>query len=171
MLVLHAHWQPPRSPAGRGGMFFWAETSDAPPPPRQRGRLAKNPKPKDHPFCAPPIALHQVAGLELDQAAVWPGQATLLLPTTRSGPQPSPGLLHDWELDEETPPILAPWRVSGLWLPPALSMQVLADLPLPEARVWGQLTDQQKTAVIAALARLMVRAAAPGNNSQENQRD
>ncbi len=34
------------------------------------------------------------------------------------------------------------------------------DLPVPEACVWGQLTDQEKTAVIAALARLMAKAAA-----------
>lgn len=45
------------------------------------------------------------------------------------------------------------------------------DLPVPEACVWEQLTDQQRTAVIAALARLLARAAAPGNNSQENQHD
>lgn len=45
------------------------------------------------------------------------------------------------------------------------------DLPVPEACLWEQLTPQQKTAVIAALARLMVRAAAPGNNGQEKQRD
>ncbi len=45
------------------------------------------------------------------------------------------------------------------------------DLPVPEPCVWQQLTDQQKTAVVVALARLMVRAAAPGNSSQENPRD
>jgi hypothetical protein len=58
-------------------------------------------------------------------------------------------------------------------LPVELSQPYLnfLDLPVPEACLWEQLTDQQKTAVIAALARLMVRAAAPANNSQENQRD
>lgn len=44
------------------------------------------------------------------------------------------------------------------------------DLPVPEACVWGQLTDQEKTAVIAAIARLMARAAAAGNN-QEHEHD
>lgn len=122
MLVLHAHWQPPLSPADRGGVLFWAETSDAPPP-RKQTRLEKNPTPKEHPFCAPPTALHQIT------PDARPGQATLFLPTTRTGPQPSPGLLHDWDLDEETPPKLTPWRVSGLWLPAASSLQLLVSLP------------------------------------------
>lgn len=40
------------------------------------------------------------------------------------------------------------------------------DLPVPEACVWGQLTDQEKTAAIAAIARLMVRAAAADHNQE-----
>lgn len=42
------------------------------------------------------------------------------------------------------------------------------DLPVPEACVWGQLTDQEKTAVIAAMARLMAAAA---RNPQEQAND
>ena len=117
MLTLHAHWQPPRSPADSGGVLFWAETSEAPQPSRQKGRLAKKPRAKDHPFCASPSTLRQLTGLSLQGAEAQPGQAKLRLPTTRTGPQPSPALLHDWDLDEETPPFLAPWHVHGLWLP------------------------------------------------------
>jgi predicted Fe-S protein YdhL (DUF1289 family) len=40
------------------------------------------------------------------------------------------------------------------------------DLPLPEACVWEQLTDQGKTAVIAAMARLMAKAAADRNHQE-----
>jgi SNF2 family DNA or RNA helicase len=149
MFIFHAHWQPPRSPADTGGVLFWAETSDAPQPPRQKGRLGKRPKTRDHQFCAPPAILLESSRpkakssknhpslpsafclLPSELTGARPSQATLRLPTTRTGPQPSPGLLHDWELDEKTP-ALAPWTVSGVWLPPASAMQVLASLPLPE---------------------------------------
>jgi len=42
------------------------------------------------------------------------------------------------------------------------------DLPVPEACVWGQLTDQEKTAVIATMARLMAKAAAGNHQEQTN---
>lgn len=42
------------------------------------------------------------------------------------------------------------------------------NLPVPEACVWGQLTDQEKTAVITVLARLMARAAAGNNQEPEH---
>jgi hypothetical protein len=41
------------------------------------------------------------------------------------------------------------------------------DLPVPEACVWGQLTDQEKTIVIAAVARLMAKAAAVCNDQEQ----
>jgi SNF2 family DNA or RNA helicase len=129
MLILHAHWRPPPTPTDTGGVLFWAETSDSPQPPRQRGRLAKNPRPKDHPFCAPPKVLGQIGELVLPQTETQPGQVALRLPATRTGPQPSPALLHDWDLDEKTPPFLAPWHVQGLWLPAAPALLTLASLP------------------------------------------
>jgi SNF2 family DNA or RNA helicase len=129
MLVLHAHWRPPHAPTDTGGVLFWAETTDASPPRRQRGRLSASPKPKDHPFCAPPDRLGQLADVGLSLAEARPDQATLRLPTTATGPRPSPDLLHEWDLDEETPPVLAPWRVVGLWLPAAPALLALAGLP------------------------------------------
>jgi len=42
------------------------------------------------------------------------------------------------------------------------------DLPVPEACVWGQLTDQQKTAVIEAIARLIAKAAVCNYQEQAN---
>ena len=147
MLVLHAHWQPPGSPAETGGVLFWAETSDAPPPPLSRGRPARDPKPKEHPFCAAPQALERLSewGIALEGAS--PGRATLRLPTARRGPQPSPHLLHDWEADEPAPSRLSPWRGHGAWLAVPQSLEALARLPqaqdLPpqvalaaEARFW-----------------------------------
>ena len=123
MLVLHAHWQPPARPDDTGQVLSWAETSDAPAPAWQRGRLPQKPLAKPHPFCAEPDALRPLLGGRPRQ-----GQAVLLLPASRTGPLPSPGLLHDWPLDAETPPFLSPWVVSGLWLPAADALAALIDL-------------------------------------------
>ncbi|GAB4529205.1 MAG: DEAD/DEAH box helicase [Anaerolineae bacterium] len=133
MLVLHAHWQPPHSPTDKGGILFWAETSEAEAPPHRRGRIARNPKPRDHPFCLSPDLIGQISELSIQQAETRPGQATLRLPTTRSGPQPSSFLLHDWDLDEETPPFLAPWHIHGLWLPASTALLTLVGLPGADA--------------------------------------
>jgi SNF2 family DNA or RNA helicase len=133
MLVLHAHWQPPRSPAEEGGILFWAETSDAPQPVRQTGRLAKKPRAKEHPFCMAPEILSGISELNLAIEEARHGQVTLRLPSTRTGPQPSPALLHDWDLDDETPPFLAPWQVGGLWLPSAAALPAVAHLPQDES--------------------------------------
>ena len=108
MLVLHTHWQPPLYPADTGGVLFWAEAPDNTPPTWKRGRIAANPKPKDHPFCAPLKAIQWILDRDGDE-----GRVTLRLPSTRSGPQPSPELIHNWDLDQETPPFLAPWVIKG----------------------------------------------------------
>ncbi len=133
MWVLHAHWQPPCLPADAGEMLFWVETSEAPPPPRRRGRLSQRPAPKDHPFCMSHSQLSHVPGLGGHLAGAEATQILLRLPSTRTGPRPSPGLLHDWELDEETAPFLAPWRVNGLSLPARRALEVLIHLPPPDA--------------------------------------
>jgi len=123
MLILHAHWQPPLTPAETGGVLFWAETEDAEPPASRRGRLAKNPKPRSHPFCAPIPELRAAIGRTEKESA-----AILRLPTTRTGPLPSPELPHVWELDKETPPTLVSWIVQGIWLTPAEAVSALLDL-------------------------------------------
>jgi hypothetical protein len=148
MFHIHAHWQSPVSPDDSGGVLFWAETSEAPPPIWQRGRLAQNPKPRPHPFSAP------LQSLELALACKGQERSVILrLPSTRSGPRPAPGLVHAWDLDEDTPPLLAAWVVPGLWLPPAEAVGRLLELPTlaeaggngslhfslgNDARFWGQ---------------------------------
>lgn len=124
MLVLHAHWCPPASPDDTGGVLFWGETSEGPPPTWRRGRLPKRPRAKEHPFCAPQPGLSLILGREAGEETI-----TLQLPTTRSGPRPSPQLAHNWDLDDESTPFLAPWKVTGLWLPPGEAIAVLANLP------------------------------------------
>jgi hypothetical protein len=130
MIILHSHWQPPITSTDQGGLCLWAETADAPQPPRQRGRLAREPKAKVHPFCLGQDALCALAfwqehltGNEVKH------QITLSLPTTRTGPQPSPSLWHEWELDEKTTPFLAPWQISCLQLAPADALILLTSLP------------------------------------------
>ncbi len=130
MWVLHAHWQPPHRPADPGGILFWAETPEGSPLPRLRGQLPKKFSPHEHSFCLQPEMIRQRigAGTPLDDAEVV--YARMRLPSTRTGPLPSPELNHAWELDLETPPFLAPWIIHGLWLPAGKAFGVLANLPL-----------------------------------------
>jgi SNF2 family DNA or RNA helicase len=112
MNTLHAHFQPSQEHGKPGGIIFWAETSDAPQPVPQRGRTAKNPKPKAHPFTVSP----NLSGEKRTLA--------LRLPAVKGIPLPSPGLLHNWEIDTAKP-ILAPFIVDGIWMPPAEALPVL----------------------------------------------
>lgn len=148
MLILHAHWQSPLTPAETGCILFWAETGDAESPISQRGRLAKNPKPRSHPFIAPIPELRAATGLTGKETAV-----VLRLPTTRTGPMASPELSHTWDLDKETPPSLAPWIVHGIRLTSAEAVPTLL----------GVSADKQENALrfrLAADFRFWSRAAA-----------
>ncbi len=109
--------------------MFWAETSDAAAPARLRGTLPKKHKPKEHPFSLTPDALRETIGVGTPLYEAREASAMLLLPTTRTGPLPSPNLTHDWDLDTQTPPFLAPTVVRGLWLPPSKAYAVLVNLP------------------------------------------
>ena len=82
MFVLHTHWQPPRPPNEPGGILFWAETSDAEPPPRHRGTLPKKHKPTDHPFNLAPDTLRETIGSGTPLYDARESSALLLLPTT-----------------------------------------------------------------------------------------
>jgi hypothetical protein len=112
MNIIHAHYQPPQEDGKPGGMIFWAETPEAPQPAKQRGRTAKNPKTKAHPFAAPP-------NLDGEKRAL-----TLRLPTVRGIPIPSPGLIHNWDIDTDTL-VLAPFTVDGIWMPLVEALSVL----------------------------------------------
>jgi hypothetical protein len=145
MLILHAHWQPPLAPAETGGILVWAETGNAQPPAWQRGRLAQNPRPKSHPFYASISELRASINRTGKESA-----AVLRLPTTRTGPLPSPELPHAWDLDMARPPVLAPWIVHGIWMTPAEAALALLDLsasrqesaarfgPAASLRFWGR---------------------------------
>ncbi|MBI9043467.1 MAG: DEAD/DEAH box helicase [Anaerolineaceae bacterium] len=87
------------------------ETSEAPQPAPQRGRIAQKPKAKVHPFSVPP-------NLEGEKRTF-----TLRLPAVRGVPLPSPRLIHNWDIATENP-TLAPFMVDGIWLPPAEALTV-----------------------------------------------
>ena len=56
-------------------------------------------------------------------------------------------------------------------MPPSQPYLNFLDLPVPENCLWGQLTDQEKTAVIETLTRLMLKAALASNHNQEKEHD
>jgi len=56
-------------------------------------------------------------------------------------------------------------------VPPSQPYLNFLDLPVPETCLWGQLADQEKTAVIEILTRLMVKAALASNRHQEKEHD
>ena len=117
MHVLHAHWHFPTDPTEEGRMLFWVEDSELPAPRKQRGKRGKKAKP--HPFCTAP----EIAGQLLKQINPYFSQQqykaiTLFLPATKFGPQPSPQLVHDWDLDDGGEPMLFPWIVDGAWVSP-----------------------------------------------------
>jgi len=131
MWVLHTHWQPPKRPADPGGVLFWAESPQGPPPPpRGRPQQIKKTQLRDHPFCLEPdtIRLQVGSGTPLDSAQL--GAVRLRLPSTINSPLPSADLNPEWELDEVSTPHLTPWLVRGLWLPAGKAFGVLANLPV-----------------------------------------
>lgn len=127
--VLHLHWRPADGPAQAPTILIWAETNEAPQPVRQRGRLAAQPRPRSHPFAlADGAALRRF--LQLFDATMISGRAepfALHLPSSRTGPLPSPELTHPWELDTAHL-FLAPWQITGLRLPPASALSFLHHL-------------------------------------------
>ena len=127
MNVLHAHWQPPQSPAETGTFSLWSETTDSPPPTAKIDRRARTARP--HPFAGEaadlPRQIVALTGLHLPGTAA---SLSLRLPTLRTAPQPSPHLTHNWDLDNATP-VLLPWQMPCRTLAPADALFLLLNLP------------------------------------------
>jgi SNF2 family DNA or RNA helicase len=141
MQLLHIHWRPPTSPVESGEVVLWAENGLLPPPKKQRGRPSQ--KPKAHPFDDIPASLERLLkATGLAEAATNTTDLTLLLPTGKYGPRPSPQLQHDWEVsDDDGAPRLAPWQITGIALSPQQGFTFLTHLPdrenLPPGLVLG----------------------------------
>ncbi len=129
MWVLHTHWQPPRKPTDPGGILFWAETSESPAPSYLEGEIPEKFRPEEHPYCLDPETIRERIGIGTPLESAQANLVTLHMPSTRTGPLPSPILNHVWELDLETEPFLAPWRIDGLWLQASSAFSVLINLP------------------------------------------
>lgn len=130
MLVIHAHWRPPRRNNETGSLFFWAETSDAEEPYYFKGRLPKRQPPKPHMYALSGEALRERIGGGTPLAKAEIELTKLRIPSTRTGPVPSPELAHHWNLDTTTELYLAPWLIEGLDLPSETAFVVLVSLPL-----------------------------------------
>jgi SNF2 family DNA or RNA helicase len=129
MLVIHAHWIAPRIPQDTGGVLFWGEDSESRHPTLHHGRPAqKQPvksRAKAHPFQANFETLRRV----LNKPAASRDSVLLSLPSTRSGPLPSPQLAYNWRIDRGSP-ALSPWLVTGVRLLPQDALPLLLNLPV-----------------------------------------
>ena len=132
MHILHAHYQPENS----GSILFWAETSDVLAP--RQPRAAKKTKSRPHPFCADTTSLKNIFNLDGVSKTV-----TLRLPAVRGIPLPSPQLIHNWDLDTQSP-ALDLFLINGIWMKPADAISVLLDRvsmtdypPAPDLRYWS----------------------------------
>jgi len=132
--VLHLHWRPPASVETEPQFLIWAETAQTPQPSRQRGRLPQQPQPKPHPFVVTDDGELRRLTRSFGAAFITHGREsfTLQLPSSRTGPLPSPQLLHNWDIDTRNL-FLAPWHICGLRLSVASLMAVFAQAQ-PEAR-------------------------------------
>lgn len=129
MLVLHTHWIAPGRPEATGGVLFWAEDPSCAAP-AFHSRLPQRPRPRPHPFSAPIETLKEL--LRKHQAAR--ESVILNLPTTRTGPQPSPSMEHNWRIDRDMQPTLSPWVISGIKLSLKEALPLLLDLPVLERK-------------------------------------
>ena len=130
MLVIHAHWRPPRRNNETGSLFFWAESSDTEEPYYFKGRLPKRQPPKPHMFSLSGEEFRDRIGHGTPLAKASIEVAKLRIPSTRTGPVPSPELAHHWNLDTTTDLFLAPWLIEGLELSSEIAFVVLVSLPL-----------------------------------------
>jgi len=121
MLVLHL------TPGAGGRLCLWAEDSTLPPQHEPtRGRPPKVPKPRDHPFAASVETLREtVAELSVPVDAETGAQTTLtlLFPSGRFGPEPSPDVVRDEEMDAPVDRV-SPWTVPAL----AVDANLLGDV-------------------------------------------
>lgn len=128
-LVLHLHWRPPADAGGEPTFLLWAETRQGSPLARGRGRPPERPRPRPHPFAVADGAELRRYLQAFDPTAISSGVESfvLLMPSTRTGPLPSPELVHSWELDRSTPELM-PWIITGLRLPPDTAVRLLGRL-------------------------------------------
>ena len=124
MFVLHAIWDCDR-------LCLWAESSDLPlKAPARRGRRPKNPKPITHPFALSGEALKEVIKDTFGKTQSEIEKKTLLLPSTKKGPLPSPWLILYEDHSAENSTGLAAWDIEALTFDPYSTFDLLIDMPI-----------------------------------------
>ncbi|MGB0385578.1 MAG: DEAD/DEAH box helicase [Ardenticatenaceae bacterium] len=105
-------------------MIFWSERAKTPPPKvKATSRSAQK-----HPFADTGSAVKSLLQKLIDRKLDAKYRSlTLWLPTGEFVPQPSPQLVHDWEVDG-SPFSLAQWTMRGVWLPAVEAFEVLMAL-------------------------------------------
>ena len=168
MYVLHAHWQPGAAATHLGTLCLWAEKSGAPGAGEKLDRRRRTARP--HPFAAarPQLRdlLTRLSGVDVKDPATTHDEAVLelRLPSGRTGPQPSPQLIHEWSFDTETPALL-PWEMPTLPLSAAAALQFLVALPTADLSHDIRLGDDVyfwRTAALLALETLAQHKLQPG---------
>ena len=132
-MVIHLQWHPSARAGDEPHFLLWGETVDAAPPKRQRGRLAAKPRPKPHPFAIKSQGILRRLLQQFDPTLISQGSEplTLFLPSTRTGPLPSPSLIHPWEIDQKAPR-LEPWQIKALRLPLSTTVELLNKIDICE---------------------------------------
>ncbi len=122
--LLHLHWQPINIAKQQGRLMVWVEDGTGPAPLKRRGRANK------HPFATLPPSLKELLGqVGLKFTLSRSITLRLELPTGVYGPQPSPELIHHWDLVEgDTPTQPDTWRIEAVSLTPTQAMSFLLGL-------------------------------------------
>ena len=141
-LVLHLHWRVASDAEDDARFLFWVENASAPPPKRPRGRRPAHPKPRPHPFAQVDPALIVQHLRRFDASLITQGAETFILqlPSTRTGPLPSPALPQSWNIDLKDPR-LEPWIIEGTRAPFERVLQILRDIPscdCPDHLIFGR---------------------------------
>ncbi|MFH0802290.1 MAG: DEAD/DEAH box helicase [bacterium] len=99
--------------------------------PKREGRKSKRAGPPFHPYAVPADSLGIAAETAFDKS--WndfeTAPITLLLPSAEAGPSPSPGLIIEAGVTHASP-LLSPWQIAALALPPSSAFDFLLNLPL-----------------------------------------
>jgi len=154
MLVFHL------SPGDRGRLCLWAEDSTLAPQHQPKpGRPPKVPDPRTHPFAASLETLRDALSewsIPVALEAFEQTSLTLLLPSGRFGPEPSPDLVRDEEMDTPVDRV-SPWMVPALTVDGGLLSDVLKALAdSGPGIVSGRTIDYWQT--VTALAEELVRS-------------
>jgi hypothetical protein len=168
VLAVHTQW----CPVGRGELILWAEDSELPAAGSPaRGRRPTVPRPRAHPFAAPPqevveaLARVDTTLATLPDVGAISGEAVVWLPGTSVAPEASAQLIRDATAgDDPTRPTemasgLCPFTVPVLRLSPGPALDLVlavADLQSPE------LNPGASVKALAAVAGLALEIVAGG---------